>query len=292
MDSTAHSETGKIKSLFIKKVQQAFISDAHIEQYWQQLNYLGKPDINIATNEYKNFEAILQKHGATIYYLPQDETVNMDSIYCRDAAIATDKGMILCNMGKAARVLEPFAEKKAFEANGIPVLGSITAPGTIEGGDVAWLDEHTLAVGHTYRTNEEGIRQLTVLLQPLGVEVITVELPHYKGPSDVFHLMSILSPVDTNIAVVYSPLMPIVFRNLLLQRGYQLVEVPEEEFESMGCNVLALAPGICLTVDGNPKTKAGLEAAGCKVIVYKGEEISVKGGGGPTCLTRPVSRFR
>lgn len=292
MDSTAHSETGKIKSLFIKKVQQAFISDAHIDQYWQQLNYLGKPDINIATNEYKNFEAILQEHGATIYYLPQDETVNMDSIYCRDAAIATDKGMILCNMGKAARVLEPFAEKKVFEANGIPVLGSITAPGTIEGGDVAWLDEHTLAVGHTYRTNEEGIRQLTVLLQPLGVEVITVELPHYKGPSDVFHLMSILSPVDTNIAVVYSPLMPIVFRNLLLQRGYQLVEVPEEEFESMGCNVLALAPGICLMVDGNPKTKAGLEAAGCKVIVYKGEEISVKGGGGPTCLTRPVSRFR
>lgn len=292
MDSTAHSETGKIKSLFIKKVQQAFISDAHIEQYWQQLNYLGKPDINIATDEYKNFEAILQEHGATIYYLPQDETVNMDSIYCRDAAIATDKGMILCNMGKAARVLEPFAEKKAFEANGIPVLGSITAPGTIEGGDVAWLDEHTLAVGHTYRTNEEGIRQLTVLLQPLGVEVITVELPHYKGPSDVFHLMSIFSPVDTNIAVVYSPLMPIVFRNLLLQRGYQLVEVPEEEFESMGCNVLALAPGICLTVDGNPKTKAGLEVAGCKVIVYKGEEISVKGGGGPTCLTRPVSRFR
>ena len=292
MDSTAHSETGKIKSLFIKKVQQAFISDAHIEQYWQQLNYLGKPDINIATDEYKNFEAILQEHGATIYYLPQDETVNMDSIYCRDAAIATDKGMILCNMGKAARVLEPFAEKKAFEANGIPVLGSITAPGTIEGGDVAWLDEHTLAVGHTYRTNEEGIRQLTVLLQPLGVEVITVELPHYKGPSDVFHLMSIFSPVDTNIAVVYSPLMPIVFRNLLLQRGYQLVEVPEEEFESMGCNVLALAPGICLMVDGNPKTKAGLETAGCKVIMYKGEEISVKGGGGPTCLTRPVSRFR
>ena len=292
MDCTAHSETGKIKSLFIKKVQQAFISDAHIEQYWQPLNYLGKPDINIATDEYKNFEAILQEHGATIYYLPQDETVNMVSIYCRDAAIATDKGMILCNMGKAARMQEPLAEKKAFEANGIPVLGSITAPGTIEGGDVAWLDAHTLAVGHTYRTNEEGIRQLTALLEPLDVQVITVELPHYKGPSDVFHLMSILSPVDTNIAVVYSPLMPITFRNLLLQRGYQLVEVPEDEFESMGCNVLALAPGVCLMVDGNPKTKAALEAAGCKVIVYKGEEISVKGGGGPTCLTRPVSRFR
>lgn len=292
MNITAHSETGKIKSLFIKKVQQAFISNAHIEQHWKQLNYLGKPDINIAIEEYKNFESILQQHGATIYYLPEDETVNMDSIYCRDAAIATDKGMIICNMGKKARIQEPLAEKKAFEVNGIAVLGSIKAPGTVEGGDVAWLDEHTLAVGHTYRTNEEGIRQLTALLQPLGVQVITVDLPHYKGPSDVFHLMSILSPVDTNIAVVYSPLMPITFRNLLLQRGYKLVEVPDEEFESMGCNVLALEPGVCLMVDGNPKTKASLEQAGCKVIVYKGEEISVKGGGGPTCLTRPVQRFK
>ena len=292
MDCTAHSETGKVKSLFIKKVQQAFISDEHIEQYWEPLNYLGKPDLNKALDEYANFETILQQHAAEIFHLPQETSVNIDSIYCRDAAIATDAGMIICNMGKAARMNEPLAEKKAFEANGIPVLGSITAPGTIEGGDVAWLDEHTLAVGHTYRTNEEGIRQLTALLEPLDVQVITVELPHYKGPSDVFHLMSILSPVDTNIAVVYSTLMPITFRNLLLQRGYQLVEVPEDEFESMGCNVLALAPGVCLMVDGNPKTKAALEAAGCKVIVYKGEEISVKGGGGPTCLTRPVSRFR
>ncbi len=292
MNSTSHSEVGKIKSLFIKNAQQAFISDEHIEQYWKQLNYLGKPDISIASAEYKFFESILKEYGAEIFYLPQDETVNMDSIYCRDAAIATDKGMIICNMGKAARMQEPLAEKKAFEANGIPVLGTITAPGTLEGGDVAWLDEHTLTVGHTYRTNEEGIKQLTALLQPMGVEVISVPLPHYKGPSDVFHLMSILSPVDINLAVVYSPLMPIVFRNLLLQKGFQLVEVPDDEFDSMGCNVLALAPRVCLMVDGNPKTKKALEDAGCKVIVYKGEEISVKGGGGPTCLTRPVSRYK
>lgn len=292
MNTTCHSEVGKIKSLFIKNVQQAFISEAHIEQYWKQLNYLGKPGFNTAMEEYKSFESILQEHGAEIFHLAQDDSVNMDSIYCRDAAIATDKGMIICNMGKAARVNEPLAEKKAFEKNGISVLGSITSPGTIEGGDVAWLDEHTLAVGHTYRTNEEGIRQLTALLQPLDVQVITVPLPHYKGPSDVFHLMSILSPVDADLAVVYSPLMPIAFRNLLLQRGYQLVEVPDEEFDSMGCNVLAIAPRVCLMVEGNPKTKTALENAGCKVIVYKGKEISVKGGGGPTCLTRPVYRYK
>ncbi len=289
---TAHSETGKLQSLFIKKVEQAFISEAHINEHWQELNFLSKPDLNNSSEEFTAFETVLKEQGAQLLYLPQDATVNMDSIYCRDAAIATNKGMIICNMGKAARMQEPAAEKKAFEANGIPVLGTITAPGTLEGGDVAWLDENTLAVGHTYRSNEEGIRQLTALLQPLGVEVISVPLPHYKGPSDVFHLMSILSPVDVNLAVVYSPLMPIAFRNLLLQKGYQLVEVPDEEFEGMGCNVLALAPRICLMVAGNPKTKMALENAGCKVIVYKGEDISVKGGGGPTCLTRPVMRYK
>jgi N-dimethylarginine dimethylaminohydrolase len=291
MNLTCHSDVGKIKSLFIKTVEQAFINDAHIDQYWKGLNYLGKPDLNKALDEYASFQSALELHGAEIFSLPEDAGVNMDSIYCRDASIATDKGMIICNMGKAARMNEPLAEKKAFEANGIPVLGTITAPGTLEGGDVAWLDEHILAVGYTYRTNEEGIKQLKALLQPLSVEVITVPLPHYKGPEDVFHLMSVLSPVDRDLAVVYSPLMPIVFRNFLLMRGYQLVDVPGEEFESMGCNVLALAPRECLMVDGNPGTKALLENAGCKVTVYTGKEISVKGGGGPTCLTRPIYRY-
>ncbi len=288
---SAHSESGKLKSLFIKKAASAFIDDAHISQHWEALNYLGKPDITKALAEYDAFEQILKDNGAEVLYLPQDDTVNMDSIYCRDAAIATSKGMIICNMGKEGRIKEPAAEQRAFEANGIPVLGVITAPGTLEGGDVAWLDDKTLAVGHTYRTNEEGIRQLSALLAPLGVSVMSVPMPHYKGPSDVFHLMSVLSPVDNNLAVVYSPLIPIVFRNELIERGYELVEVPDEEFDSMGCNVLALAPRVCLMVKGNPITKSRLEAAGCKVIEYQGAEISVKGGGGPTCLTRPINRY-
>lgn len=290
MATTAHSEFGKLQSLFIKKAADAFVNDSHIENEWKHLNYTGKPDFDKAVAEYAAFESILKQHGATIYHLPKNDAVNMDSIYCRDAAIATNKGMIICNMGKPARNHEPLAEQKAFIENNIPVLGVITAPGTVEGGDVAWLDEHTLAVGHTYRTNEEGIEQLRAFLKPIGVEVIFTSLPHYKGTSDVFHLMSIFSPVDKDLAVVYSPLMPIAFRNLLLKRGYELIEVPEDEFESMGCNVLALAPRECLMVAGNPKTKSLLEKASCKVIEYNGNEISVKGGGGPTCLTRPVWR--
>jgi N-dimethylarginine dimethylaminohydrolase len=289
---TSHSETGKIKSLFIKTVQDAFLSEEHIGECWGSLNYSGKPDLTKALAEYESFQSILKKQTDEILYFTEDPNVNMDSIYCRDAAIATDRGMIICNMGKEGRMNEPAAEKKAFEKNGIPILGSIRSPGTVEGGDVAWLDRYTLAVGHTYRTNEEGIRQLAELLRPMNVEVITVPLPHYKGPSDVFHLMSILSPVDKNLAVVYSPLMPIAFRNYLLQRSYKLVEVPDEEFETMGCNVFALSPGQCLMIQGNPKTKASLENYGCTVTVYSGDEISLKGGGGPTCLTRPIQRYQ
>ena len=290
MRSTYQSEVGKIKTVYIKNVRHAFVNEETVSKEWKALNYVGQPDLIKAETEYRKFETLLKSEGAELHYFPQDANVSMDSMYCRDAAIATDHGMIICNMGKPARAHEPEAERKAFAKNGNRVLGIIQAPGTVEGGDVAWLDEKTLAVGHTYRTNEKGIQQLKSLLNPFGINVITVQLPHYKGPSDVFHLMSIISPVDKNLAVVYSPLMPIAFRKELLDRGYELVEVPEEEFDSMGCNVLAIAPRTCLMVKGNPKTKAGLEKAGCKVLEYEGVEISVKGGGGPTCLTRPMER--
>lgn len=287
---TSHSEYHKLKSVFLKHVKAAFIDQSTITSQWKALNYLGEPSFDKATEEYKAFESLLKKHNIDILQFQEDHSVSMDSIYCRDASIATDFGVVICNMGKEGRAKEPAAAKKAYLDNDIEMLGEIKSPGTLEGGDVAWLNEKTLAVGHTYRTNPEGIKQLKALLNPHGIEVIVANLPHFRGPSDVFHLMSILSPVDKDLAVVYSPLMPIDFRNLLIERGFELVEVPESEFDSMGCNVLAIAPRVCLMVKGNPKTKASLEAAGCTVFEYEGQEISVKGGGGPTCLTRPLLR--
>ncbi|MBL7815343.1 MAG: hypothetical protein JNL70_10040 [Saprospiraceae bacterium] len=290
MKITCQSEYGQLHTIFIKHAKDALVNDENIDNQWLPLNFTERPDLQKAIEEYNVFESFIKNTGATVHYLPQNETVTMDSMYCRDAAIATDAGMILCTMGKEQRKPEPLAEKQAFMAHNIPILGEISGSGTVEGGDVAWLDEKTLAVGHSYRTNEEGIRQLRALLAPQGVEVLDFSLPHYKGPSDVFHLMSIFSPVDKNLAVVYSPLMPIAFRNALILRGYQFVEVPTEEFE-MACNVLALAPRKCLMLKGFPKTKKALEDAGCTVHDYSGSEISVKGGGGPTCLTRPVYRL-
>jgi N-dimethylarginine dimethylaminohydrolase len=292
MKTTHHSEYLKLNSVFIKPAQNAFVSEGELTAQWQELNYLSRPDFNNALEEYKIFQAYFVNKNIEIHFFPFDAHVKIDSIYCRDASIATDFGMIICNMGKGGRINEPQSHLYIYKENNIPVLGIIEAPGSLEGGDVAWLDEKTLAVGLTYRTNTEGITQLKALLEPKGIGVIVVELPHYKGENDVFHLMSILSPVDQNLAVVYSPLMPITFRNDLLKRNFELIEVPDEEFESMGCNVLATAPRQCIMVDGNPKTKQLLEQAGCEVTTYKGNDVSVKGGGGPTCLTRPMLRSR
>ena len=290
MKTTSHSEYLKLKSVYIKHAKNAFVSDSYINKQWEQLNYLSRPDFDTSVKEYSFFEKFFIDNDVEVHHFPYNENVTIDSMYCRDASIITDFGVILCNMGKEGRIQEPSSHRETYTHDGLKILGEIVSPGTLEGGDVAWLDEKTLAVGHTYRTNEEGIRQLKDFLEPNDINVIVVELPHYKGESDVFHLMSILSPVAKDLAVVYSPLMPIKFRNELLERGFDFVEVPDEEFESMGCNVLAIAPRKCVMVDGNPLTKRLLLDKGCEVLTYKGADISVKGGGGPTCLTRPVIR--
>ena len=291
MAITYHSEYLKLQSVFITPVKHAFVSDNRINQQWKALNYLARPNLTNAFEEYEAFQAYLSQKNIQLLNFPLDSQVQIDSIYCRDASIATNFGMIICNMGKEGRSLEPQLHKQTYENCDIPILGKIESPGTIEGGDVAWLDESTLAVGHTYRTNLEGIRQIKALLEPKGINIIVVNLRHYKGKEDVFHLMSIFSPIDKDLAVVYSPLMPIAFRNELIHRNIQLIEVPEDEFESMGCNVLALAPRDCLMVSGNSKTLKLLKDNGCRVTVYQGDDISLKGGGGPTCLTRPLERF-
>jgi N-dimethylarginine dimethylaminohydrolase len=193
-------------------------------------------------------------------------------------------------MGKPQRAWEPAAQGAAFKTWDIPVIGEIRKPGRLEGGDVVWLDQRTIAVGRGYRTNDEGIRQLREILGDSVDELVVVPLPHWQGPADVFHLMSIVSPVARDLAVVYSPLMPVPFRERLLNLGMKLVEVPDEEFASMGANVLAIAPRRCVMVAGSPRTRTLLEQAGAEVLVYTGKEISLKGGGGPTCLTRPIQR--
>jgi N-dimethylarginine dimethylaminohydrolase len=275
----------------IKHVRDAFVDDATIEAQWRPLGFTAKPDLSRAADEHERFVDILRSAGAEVHLLPADPRTTLDSIYVRDASIVTPHGLIFCVMGKRLRGEEPAAQERTLRRLAVlPILGRIDPPGTLEGGDVVWLDDTTVAVGRGYRTNAEGIRQLRALLGS-RIHVVEVPLPHWRGAQDVMHLMSLISPIDDNAAVVYSPLMPVPFREWLLERGMELIEVPEVEFETMGANVLALAPRRCLMLRGNPRTRAALERAGAEVIEYEGTEISVKGAGGPTCLTRPLVRL-
>lgn len=283
------NEFGRISKLAMRRPQEAMIDQAHIDAQWRDLNYHTRPDLNVAIDEHARFADLIKGVGAEIIFLPADEALTMDSLYVRDAAILTPKGVVLCNMGKPARAGEPKINGQAYEKAGVKVIGAITGAGRVEGGDLIWLDDKTVAIGRTYRTNDEGIRQFKGIVGP-GVHVEVAIMPHYKGPSDVFHLMSVISPLDRDLQLVYSPLMPIPFREWLLAKGMTLVEVPEAEFAGMGCNVLAIAPREVVMVKGNPETKRRMEAAGCKVHVIAADAISVPGEGGPTCLTRPLSR--
>ena len=289
--SPSGGEFGTLRSVLLKTSRAAFRDQVTADREWRALGFTASPDCRAAEREYAKFVSLLDTGTPVdVVLLDPDDATTLDSIYVRDNSIVSPGGLILGRMGKPAREPEPAAQRRACEARQMPIAGEIVAPGTVEGGDVVWLDDRTIAVGRGYRTNDEGIRQLRALLGDAIDELIVVPLPHWRGAGDVFHLMSIISPVDANLAVVYLPLMPVPFVEQLSARGMQFVEVPDAEFETMGANVLAVGPRDCVMVAGNPETQARLEAAGARVRTYDGTNISLKGGGGPTCLTRPLSR--
>jgi N-dimethylarginine dimethylaminohydrolase len=285
---TGLNEYSRLSRVLVHPASAAF-SDGRIDRQWQSLNFTAAPDLARATDEYGMFRQLIARSGAQIDELPQSADLTLDAIYVRDATIISPRGVIVCRMGKHPRRHEPHAHRRRYEAMDIGIAGAIEAPGLLEGGDVVWIDERTVLIGRGYRTNAAGIAQFKAIVGS-DVEVIVVPLPHYRGPGDVFHLMSMLSPVDEDLAVVYSPLMPVPLREWLLDRSVRFVEVPDEEFHTMGANVLAIAPRTCVMVEGSPVTRRRLEAAGADVAIYPGAEISLKGGGGPTCLTRPLLR--
>lgn len=289
VEMNCFNEYNPIKLLAVRSAVHAFASDERLDRDWKSLRYHQRPNLQPAIEEHLKFIEVIQAHGAEIVNLHDHENLTLDSIYTRDALIVSAAGLILCNMGRQSRNHEPGINAAQLENAGFPIAGQIHSPGTVEGGDFIWLDETNAAIGKGPRTNEEGIRQLQNLLER-KVKLHVVPLPAPGHPDDVFHLMSMISPVDVDLAVIYRPLMPDPFLSWLTKRGIQFVEVPEIEFLPMGCNVLATGPRRVLMLDNLPETRARLEAAGCDVTVYKGDEISRKGEGGPTCLTRPLLR--
>ncbi|MBC8345495.1 MAG: amidinotransferase [Candidatus Marinimicrobia bacterium] len=280
-----------IRRILLKHPNDAYQNQDKLNKQSPQLHYFGVPNFEKAISDYDTFVGFLESCDIEIHYLPKNDSTSLDSIYTHDPCVISNGGVILCTMGKDARVPESKAMESYFRSIGVPILGHIESPGTLEGGDVVWVDERTVAVGEGYRTNAEGIRQFKALLGHHEDEVISVPLPHWTGPADCLHLMSNVSPIDHNLYLVYSRLLPVSFRQYLLNRQIKLVEVPDEEYETMGCNVLAVAPRKVIMLKGNPITQKRLEAEGVDIHTYDGTEISLKGAGGPTCLTRPFLRL-
>jgi len=279
-----------LKHVIVKDPKDAFRSQTHLSEEWKTFNYLSEPNYEEALSEYAEFIGILEKYVETIDYLPIAEEVGLDSLYAHDPVKFTPNGAIILKSGKKLRQPEAGVYKDFLQQKGIPVIGELTGEAVSDGGDIVWLDDRTLVVGRGYRTNDEAIRQLKDMTADLVDEFIVVQLPHDLGEAECLHLMSFISMVDQDLAVVHSRLMPVFFRQLLIERGIQLVEVPKNEYDSLGCNVLALAPRVCVIPQGNKETKQQLLDAGATVYEYKGDEITVKGTGGPTCLTCPVVR--
>ena len=255
---------------------------------WRAYGWRAEPDAARLAAEHEAFRALLEEAGAEVVTAETPLGVNPDAIYVYDPALVGDRGAILLRPGKEGRRVEVDAMAADLVEAGVPIAARLEAPATAEGGDTIWLDGRTLLVGRGYRTNDAGIAALRAALP--DVEVVAFDLPHLRGAGEVLHLLSLLSPLDVDLAVAYLPLMPVRLVELLAERSVRLVEVPDEEFETMGPNVLALAPRVALALDGNPVTRRRMEAAGVDVRVYQGDEISYKGDGGPTCLTRPLLR--
>ena len=288
-DFGSFNNWGQLKQVAVRDVGTAFVSDAKIDAEWRALNFHSRPDLANAKTEFAEVEKILKATGAEIIRLPAGDGLTLDSLYTHDALIVTPRGLVRPHMGKPARRKEPAINGAYLEKLGLPVIGEIVAPGKIEGGDLVWIDRHTLLAGIGYRTNREGARQLGILAGA-DVNILAFDMPHYNGRSDVFHLMSCLSPLDKDLAVVYLPLMAARLVEFLEERHIAFVEVPENEFDTMGCNVLALGPRHAMLVGGNPETCRRMVAAGVKVEVINGIDICRKGEGGPTCMTRPLVR--
>jgi dimethylargininase len=253
---------------------------------WRDLGWRAEPDAAKLAGEHDTFCRLLADAGAEIVSSNGDPG-NLDAIYTFDPALVTDEGALLLRPGKPQRRNEPDALVPALAEAGVPIAGRLTGAELAEGGDTIWLDRTTLLVGRSYRTNGAGVDALRRALP--DVELLVFDLPHLRGPGEVLHLLSLVSPLAGDLVVAYLPLLPTRLVELLQDRGISIVEVPDEEFETMGPNVLALAPRVALALDGNHETRRRMERAGVEVLVYGGEELS-KGDGGPTCLTRPLLR--
>lgn len=278
----AQSMTAPLLEVMVKRPGAAFAAAFDDPA----VGFLRPVDLDAARREHDGLFETLERLGSKVHVLDV-ETADPDLVYVFDPLLVVDGGAIPLRPGKPNRAGEPAVVEAWTRSMGIPTLGRIEGPGTVEGGDTFWLRPDLFCIGRTLRTNDAGARQLASLV---GGDVRIFDVPYWKGPAELVHLMSVISPVADDAAVVFLPLLPAGLYELLRDLGIRLIEVPEEEYPTLGCNVLAVRPGVVVCADGNPATRRGMEAAGIEVHAVPLREVGENGSGGVTCLTRPVLR--
>lgn len=261
--------------------------------------HYGKPiDADALESQYQVFVDLLIGEGCDIEWLDVDGPATpadglADSVFTYDPSFVVGDGAIVLRPGKELRRGEAALHRRFYERMGVPILGGIEAPGTVEGGDLFWIDDTTLAAGRGFRTNQSGLDQLADILAPSRVELFVVDLPYFNGPEACLHLLSVISPLDADLALIHAPLLPIALFQRLVDSGYELLVAPPEEFEAsagLSLNVLATGPRLCVAIDGFPRTLESMRSAGCVVRTFVADELCIPCEGGPTCLTRPLLR--
>ena len=278
----AQSMTAPLREVLVKRPGPAFGASFDEPAH----GFLHPVDLDLARREHDAFTELLTALGARVHVL-EAEVASPDLVYTYDPLLVSDRGAIPLRPGKPNRLAEPAVIEAWTLAAGIPTVGRIEAPGAIEGGDTFWLRPDLLCIGRTLRTNTEGVRQLAGIV---GGDVRVFDVPYWRGPAELIHLLSVISPLADDLAVVFEPLLPVGLWELLRDLGVRTIAVPEAEFPTLGCNVLAVRPGVVIAAEGNPLTAAAMAAAGCEVHMYPASEIGVNGSGGPTCMTRPILR--
>ena len=286
-----HSMVDRLQRVLVCPPHSAGWDTSAAATRWRELGFAHAPDFEKAKGQHDELFRQLQAAGAEVAHLPVSSTLTLDAVYTHDPSFATDYGMVVMNPGKANRVAEAAQHRKFYQTLGISMLGEITPPGATEAGDMIWLDAKTLLIGLGYRTNAAGIAQMRALLAPKGVEVISAPLPYGPGPSACLHLMSLISFLDEQTAVVDLPWLAVETVEMLKSRAYRFVEIDYSERDTLACNILSLGEKRLLALEENQKTNQKLRQAGFDVRTFPGSELCVNGSGGPTCLTRPLLRL-
>jgi N-dimethylarginine dimethylaminohydrolase len=285
-----HSMVGRLQRVLVCSPRAAGWNQPSVANRWRELGFFHPPDFATAQAQHDELCRHLESAGAEVFQLPAASDLSLDAVYTHDPSLASDYGLIGLHPGKTNRIPEAQRHVEFCRNIAMPVLGQIQSPGKTEAGDMVWLDSTTLLIGRGYRTNTAGIAQMRALLQPHGVEVLSAPLPYGPGPSACLHLMSLMSLLDAQTVLVDLPWLAVETVELLHSRGYRFIEIEYSERDTLACNVLSLGEKRLLALEENRTTNQKLRQAGFDVKTFPGSELCVNGGGGPTCLTRPLSR--